>query len=303
MIDLLKDIFQTIFRYFPFPTRTGLYRFGKTDANSKVLLTCNLDLTVRRISKILKKARVNCYLLVAPSKGINVWCAACGGHFSAESVISVIKTSGINNMVNHRTHILPQLSAKGVSVKKIREATGWNARFGPVHAKDIPSYIRDNLKKTREMSIVRFPIIERIEMSIAHASLITLFFVVFYLIFWKVFLLYIIPLVWFYCLIMGVLEEWLWGKDLFWKGLIVGVISDVLFLSYSMINLSLPTLVLINWSIILFSLSVFIGFNSRGQSPLLSGAVHAKETLWIVSFSIFILLTTNLAFLSGFGTG
>ena len=303
MIDFLKDIFQTLFRYLPFPASTGLYRFGKTDTNSPVLLTCNFDLTVRRLSKILKKAGVNCYLLVAPSKGINVWCAACGGHFSAESVISVIKTSGINNMVNHRTLILPQLSAKGVSVKKIREATGWNARFGPVHAKDIPSYIRDNLKKTREMSIVRFPIIERIEMSIAHASLITLFFVVFYLIFWKMFLLYIIPLVWFYCLIMGVLEEWLWGKDLFWKGLIVGVISDVLFLSYSMINLSLPTLVLINWSIILFSLSVFIGFNSRGQSPLLSGAVHAKETLWIVSFSIFILLTTNLAFLSGFGTG
>ena len=111
-------------------------------------MTCNYDLTVNRVSKYLRG--LDCYLLVAPSKGINVWCASCGGDFNEFSVISAIKTSGINGKVKHRVLIAPQLSAPGIDVKKVKEETGWTIRFGPVYAKDIPKYIRNGFKKTEK---------------------------------------------------------------------------------------------------------------------------------------------------------
>ena len=64
---------------------------------------------------------LDCYLLVAPSKGINVWCASCGGEFNEFPAISAIKTSGISEKVKYRILIAPQLSAPGIDIKKVRE--------------------------------------------------------------------------------------------------------------------------------------------------------------------------------------
>jgi len=146
--DLVKTLAESLFRWVPSPVETGLRVFGNLDENSPVFLTCNYDLTVKRVSKHLKG--LDCYLLVAPSRGINVWCASCGGELNEFSVISAIKTSGISEKVNHRVLIAPQLSAPGIDVKKVKKETGWNVKFGPVYAKDIPEYVRNNFKKPRK---------------------------------------------------------------------------------------------------------------------------------------------------------
>ncbi|MFX0197212.1 MAG: copper oxidase, partial [Candidatus Hodarchaeota archaeon] len=112
-------------------------------------MTANFVLTLKRLSKYLKG--LDCYLLVAPTKGINVWCAAGGGDFTAHSVISAIKTSNINKHVKHRTLIAPQLSAPGIDLKKVQQEVGWHIKFGPVYAKDIPQYIKTGFKKTKKM--------------------------------------------------------------------------------------------------------------------------------------------------------
>ncbi|MEJ2737448.1 MAG: copper oxidase, partial [Anaerolineae bacterium] len=101
MLDWLKTVVETAFRFFPFPTRTGLRVIGQPGPDAPVFLTCNFDLTVRRVLNALKT--MDCYLLVANSKGINVWCAAGGGILNAQRVISVLKTSHIAEKVNHRT--------------------------------------------------------------------------------------------------------------------------------------------------------------------------------------------------------
>ncbi|NOZ76696.1 MAG: 4Fe-4S dicluster domain-containing protein [Euryarchaeota archaeon] len=129
-----------------------------------MLVTSNFDLTVKRVSKHLKD--LDCYLLVAPSHGINVWCAAEAGHFSAHSVISVLKTSRIGEKVKHRTLILPQLSAPGMDTEMIKKETGWRCRFGPVYARDIPEYIRRDFKKTDEMRRVKFDLMDRLDAGI-----------------------------------------------------------------------------------------------------------------------------------------
>ncbi|MFQ6065271.1 MAG: HgcAB-like fusion protein [Candidatus Bathyarchaeia archaeon] len=159
----LRQSAETLFRWVPFSVEPGLRVFGNPDENSPVFLTCNYDLTVKRVSKYLRG--LDCYLLVARSKGINVWCASCGGDFNEFSVISAIKTSGITDKVRHRTLIAPQLSAPGIDIEKVKEETGWNVRFGPVYAKDIPRYINKNFRKTERMRLVEFNLKDRLEMA------------------------------------------------------------------------------------------------------------------------------------------
>jgi len=146
-----------------FSTEPTLIKIGKPDHNSPVLLTCNFILTVKRVLKSIKE--LDYYLLISPSNGINAWCGACGDDFKTESVISIIKTSNINNLVDHRTLILPQLSAPGIDPVKIKKKTNWTALFGPVRAKDIPNFIKNQYKKTEEQRTIKFTIKNRFEIG------------------------------------------------------------------------------------------------------------------------------------------
>lgn len=155
------NIVETLLRVVPVPCRTGLYTIGNPDRNAPVFLTGNYHLTVERVKKALKG--MDCYLLVANSKGINVWCAATGGYLTNHTVISILKTSGIEDKVDHRTVILPQLAAPGVEAARIKK-TGWKVVWGPVYAKDIPEFVK-NGKKTEKMRRVTFSFTERMEMA------------------------------------------------------------------------------------------------------------------------------------------
>jgi CO dehydrogenase/acetyl-CoA synthase gamma subunit (corrinoid Fe-S protein) len=75
--DLALDLLQTALRLVPWPTETGLRSVGEPGAESPVLVTGNYDLTVRRLLRALPG--VDAWVVVAPSGGINVWCAASGG--------------------------------------------------------------------------------------------------------------------------------------------------------------------------------------------------------------------------------
>ena len=151
-------------RFFPLPVRTGIIRIGNPGPDSPVLLTGNYVLTVERVKRAVQG--LNLFLLVANSKGINVWCAATGGHFTNHSVISALKTSGIEKIVNHREVILPQLAATGIEGKVIREKTGWAVKWGPVDARFIPQYLKAS-EKTKDMRTTSFSTLKRLEMGTA----------------------------------------------------------------------------------------------------------------------------------------
>jgi NAD-dependent dihydropyrimidine dehydrogenase PreA subunit len=149
----------------PHPTRPRLIVIGKPDRKSLVLVTTNSSLTVRRLQRALRNE--NCFLLVAPAEGINVWCGSVGGHFTIESIISIIKTSGIERLVDHRRLILPQLCAPAITSKELIERTGWSAQFGPISAEDIPRYLRNGKRVTPEMTEIRYSTKDRLEMAVA----------------------------------------------------------------------------------------------------------------------------------------
>ncbi len=163
----LIEIICLLLRFFPIPTKTGLIKVGNPTENSPVLITGNYLLTVARLLKALRG--VDCYVLVANSHGVNVWCAATGGHFTTYEVISALKTSGIEDLVTHRKVILPQLAATGIDGRIITKKTRWHVKWGPVEANDIPTFLNANFKKTKVQSRVYFPLTRRLEMAIALA--------------------------------------------------------------------------------------------------------------------------------------
>ena len=149
----------------PHPTKPRLVLFGKPDRGSPVLVTVNSSLTVRRLSKALKGE--NCYLLVAPAGGINVWCGSVGGHFTIESIISIIKTSNIAQLVDHRRIILPQLCAASITSKELNARAGWSAQFGPIRAEDIHEYLGNGKRLTPAMTDICYSAKNRLEMAVA----------------------------------------------------------------------------------------------------------------------------------------
>jgi CO dehydrogenase/acetyl-CoA synthase gamma subunit (corrinoid Fe-S protein) len=58
------------------------------------------------------------------------WRATGGEEFNTHSVVSAIKTSGINELVDHRKLILPSLGAPGIKAKDVENQTGWTVQWG-----------------------------------------------------------------------------------------------------------------------------------------------------------------------------
>ncbi len=162
------DVLQSVFRMVPWPTPTGLRKVGHPGPGSPVLITGNYDLTVRRLLRALRG--IDAWVLVAPSQGVNVWCAAAGGHFGTHQVVTAIKTSGIEERVEHRRAILPQLAGAGVVAQDVARRTGWRVKFGPVYAHDLPSFLAAGQQASDAMRQVHFTAYERFEMMTAWAA-------------------------------------------------------------------------------------------------------------------------------------
>jgi len=209
LTDFLRDVAQTCLRMLRWPTEPRLIAVGRPGRESPVLVTCNYDLTVRRVVRALRG--LNAYLLVAPTRGINVWCSAASGDFSAHQVISILRTSGVGSLVDHRRLILPQLSATGVERKLIEQRTGWHVVFGPIYARDLPSYLATG-HKTEAMRQVRFPLFDRLEMAVAWAFPISAVGGLALAIGWRRLLFPFLAMAWGMSLALYALFPWLPGK-------------------------------------------------------------------------------------------
>jgi len=142
-----------------YTVQPGLYKVGKPDSQSDVLVSCNYKLSFDMLRKNLEG--LDLWILVIDTNGVNVWCAAGKGTFGTERVIKGIKDVSLEHLVKHRKMILPQLCAPGVAAHLIKEQTGFRAVFGPVLAKDIKAYITAGYKATPEMRKMTFPLKER----------------------------------------------------------------------------------------------------------------------------------------------
>lgn len=276
---ILLDFASYLFRIIPPYTKvkTGLYRIGNPGLHSAVLVTGNYDLTVRRLVKQIDR-KLDCWLVVADSHGINVWCAAGGGHFTAEAVISAMNTCGIDQVVDHHALILPQLCANGVDGWKVRRETGWGVHWGPIRASDIPDYLAAGRKKTEGMRHVRFQLPSRLEMTTVMLVFYGLFAALLGIIFWRPFVWTILALMIVISYIYGAALPWIPGRDGLEKGAALSMLTILGLWTWSFGWERLPPLNLFNWSLGLGFLAFFIGAEFQGMSPQMRG----EQSNWIV---------------------
>jgi hypothetical protein len=143
--------------------RPGLYALGGPGPASPVLVTANYKLTVDALRGALPG--LDAWVLVVDTRGINVWCAAGKGTFSAEEVARMARTTRLAEVVDHRRLILPQLAASGVAAHRVKEACGFRVIYGPVRAGDLPRFLSDGMKADGEMRTVTFDLAERVVLA------------------------------------------------------------------------------------------------------------------------------------------
>jgi len=143
-----------------FTVKPGIYCVGTPDETSTVIVTANYRYTFDVVRKKLENQ--NLWIIVLDTKGVNVWCAAGKGTFGTVELIKRIKNSSLKDIVNHKKIIVPQLGAPGISAHEVQRATGFKVLYGPVRIEDLPRYIKDNFKATREMRIMNFTFYDRL---------------------------------------------------------------------------------------------------------------------------------------------
>jgi demethylmenaquinone methyltransferase/2-methoxy-6-polyprenyl-1,4-benzoquinol methylase len=269
---LLVDLWALFLRIIPpYPkVRPGLYAVGSPDQDSPVLVTGNFDLTVRRLVRAID-GELDAWVLVADSAGINVWCAAGGGYFTAEKVIAALKSSHLEEVVRHRALILPQLCANGVDGWRVRQETGWGVHWGPVRAEQIPAYLSAKRQKNTDMRWVKFPLKDRLEMVTVTLGFYGLLILLPVALFWRALFwpvaASLVGLSYFY----AVVHPWLPGRDGLWKSIPLALIALAGLFAYTTLWNPLPTVRLFRWAIGLIWLSVFSAAEMQGMSPLMRG--------------------------------
>ena len=218
MQTLLGWIVAYLCRWLPHGRPPGLVAVGTPDEDSPVLVTCNFSLTVKRVKCALRGTNV--WLLAAPSDGINVWCAACGGVFTHNRVIDAIKggggggggVSGLADKVKHHTIVLPALSAPAMDRQKILDETGFRAIFGPARARFLPDYLAGGMEKTEAMRCFPFGLRHRLDMLVSMNLPIYLLLAALVAIFAREHLLLVTGLFWLAVLVLYVFNEQVPGK-------------------------------------------------------------------------------------------
>lgn len=276
---IAANIFETLLRFLPFPCRTGLVKIGNPKSDSPVFLTGNYHLTVQRVRRALKE--MDAYLLVANSRGINVWCASAGGHLTNHDIISVLKTSGIEELVNHREVTLPQLAAVGIETRVIKKRTGWRVIWGPVYARDIPDFMKNKQiidKKRRE---VEFSWPQRLEMAVAWAFPMSLLAGIMGIIFFPEVFLPFIFLIWGLSLTIFLFfplySSWLIRerKSVIFSLLLCSVILIILAV-YTFFAANISWNFFIRWGFMAFIVVFIITIDLKGSTPVFKGELSSK---------------------------
>jgi acetyl-CoA decarbonylase/synthase complex subunit gamma len=140
----------------------GLYAIGNPAAGSPVIVTANYKLTFDLVRRALEKR--DAWLLVLETHGINVWCAGGKGTFGTGELVRRIGAARLDRVVDHRTLLLPLLSANGVCARHVKSQTGFEARFAAIRADDLPEYLDNGFKTTDAMRRLTFSTRERLSL-------------------------------------------------------------------------------------------------------------------------------------------
>lgn len=284
----------------------GLYSVGEPGKESPVLITANYKLSFDMLRKELSGTDV--WILVLDTKGINVWCAAGKGTFGTDELVNRISIVDLAKLVSHKTVVLPQLGAPGISVHEVLRRSGFKVVFGPVRASDVKEFLDNGMKATPKMRTVKFTLYDRLVLTPME---LTATFKASLIIFGVLFILNLISvgafgIVDFYgyvgavfvgCVLVPVLLPWIPGRSFAWKGWLAGIIWVVWvnILNGWPDNPEYSLLIALAYMLILPAISAFLALNFTGATTYtsLSGVVKEMRIAApavIISISIGVVL-------------
>lgn len=148
---------------------SGLHAVGAPNPDSPVLVSANFKLSFDALRREL--AGIDAWILVLDTRGVNVWCAAGKGTFGTVELAKRVLESRLAEVVEHRTLVVPQLGAPGVSAHEVKTFTGFRVVYGPVRAADIREFLVAGMKATPEMRRVRFTLRDRVVLTGVETSI------------------------------------------------------------------------------------------------------------------------------------
>jgi acetyl-CoA decarbonylase/synthase complex subunit gamma len=197
--------------------------------------------------------------------------------------------------------IVPQLGAPGIAAHEVKKMTGFRVIYGPVEAGDLPKFLDSGFKATPEMRRKSFSLAERtvlipVELVDALKTAMILipafvllsgfggpgsymdnlrdygFFAALSLLTGLISGAVLVP----------ILLPWIPGRAFAVKGLVVGLISSVVLLMYRTPDFHTTAGILeaVSWTLIVTSLSMYLGMNFTGASTYTSLSGVRKEMKW-----------------------
>lgn len=285
----------------------GLYALGSPTPDSPVFVTANYTLSFDALRSALTGH--DGWILVLNTYGINVWCAAGKETFSTDELVKRVQSVNMAEVVAHRTLILPQLGAPGVTAHQVKKETKFKVEYGPVRADDLPEYLISR-QATAEMRRVRFDLPDRlavIPVELVHTILPMLAAAL---------------VLWFLdgrrgstgavmsimagVVLFPILLPWLPSKDFSLKGFILGAIVAVPFAISSFISPPISrqwlqvALVLV-YFLGMPSVTAYLALNYTGSTTFTSKSAVKREMAkyipvmaWCLGISVILLLGINV---------
>ena len=283
----------------------GLYALGEPNSSSPVLVTANYKLSFDRLRQALPNRRA--WILVLDTKGINVWCAAGKGTFGTGELVERIRASSLEQVVNHRDLILPQLAAPGVAAHEVKKASGFRVIYGPIRSGDLAAFLDNGRKASAEMRRKTFTLGERavlIPIELVAGLKHSLFVLpVFFLLgglgsgagFWANAMthglfaaLIFLGVVMAGTILTPLLLPFLPGRAFTSKGLSLGILGALLFLAFW--GAGRPTwsgrLEMLAWIFLVPAITAFLAMDFTGASTYTSLSGVRKEMRWGVPLEI-----------------
>ncbi|MBN1318600.1 MAG: acetyl-CoA decarbonylase/synthase complex subunit gamma [Anaerolineales bacterium] len=125
----------------PIQVTPGLYEINKPTADDPVLVTTNFSITYFSVSNEIEGSGNKGWLLVADAEGMSVLTAWAAGKFDAERIAKTVKSTGVEDKINHRRIIIPGHVAV-LSGELEEELPDWEIKVGPREAVNIPQYLK-----------------------------------------------------------------------------------------------------------------------------------------------------------------
>jgi hypothetical protein len=267
----------------------GLYALGRPDDKAPVVVTANYKMTIDRLRQALPGRDL--WILVLDTRGINVWCAAGKGTFGTKELIDRIGSSGLVNVVSHRELILPQLAGPGVSAHLVKKSSGFKVTYGPIRAEDLPAFLDAGFKATPEMRLKTFTTKERVVLTpvelVGAFKIALIVLPIIFLIdslwgtgsFWSngwgrglYSVLAILTAILAGAVLTPILLPWLPGRAFSFKGLFVGILVTLAFVTFRWrswdtwpIRLEMMT-----WILLIPAISAYLAMNFTGASTYTS---------------------------------